>query len=87
MDDEMTPYRNAVRAYLRKGGTAPLMWEEITPQDKNARHAYLDGVDQASIFVLLLGRHYGIAELRELPRRIRKRCAQLSATFRACCSP
>jgi hypothetical protein len=63
MDDEMTPYRNAVRAYLRKGGTAPLMWEEITPQDKNARHAYLDGVDQASIFVLLLGRHYGIADV------------------------
>ena len=45
----------AVRAYLRKSGDAPLMWEEITPQDKNARQAYLNGVDQASIFVLLLG--------------------------------
>ncbi|MGH9968420.1 MAG: DUF4062 domain-containing protein [Pyrinomonadaceae bacterium] len=62
MDAEMTPYRNVVRTYLRGNGTAPLMWEEITPQDKNARHAYLDGVDQASIFVLLLGRSYGISD-------------------------
>lgn len=62
MDAEMTPYRNAVRTYLRGNGITPLMWEEITPQDKGARRAYLDGVDQASIFVLLLGRSYGVAD-------------------------
>lgn len=62
MDEEMTPYRNAVRTYLHGNGTSPLMWEEITPQDKNASHAYLDGVDQAAVFVLLVGRHYGVAD-------------------------
>jgi hypothetical protein len=62
MDAEMTPYRNAVRTYLRGNGSAPLMWEEITPQDKSARLAYLDGVDQANIFLLLLGRSYGVAD-------------------------
>lgn len=62
MDGEMTPYRSAVRTYLHGSGTTPLMWEEITPQDKSAQHAYLDGVDQASILVLLLGRHYGVAD-------------------------
>lgn len=62
MDDEMIPYRNAVRAYLRRLNATPIMWEEITPQDKSAQHAYLDGVDQAMIFVLLLGRRYGVAD-------------------------
>ncbi|HEX8145577.1 MAG TPA: DUF4062 domain-containing protein [Pyrinomonadaceae bacterium] len=62
MDPEMTPYRNAVRAYLRGAGATPIMWEEITPQDKSAQHAYLDGVDRATIFVLMLGRRYGIAD-------------------------
>lgn len=62
MDSEMTPHRNAVRAYLHGMGAPPLMWEEITPQDKNAQHAYLDGVDQASIFLLMLGRRYGVAD-------------------------
>lgn len=62
MDSEMTLHRNAVRAYLRGMGATPLMWEEITPQDKSAQHAYLDGVDQANIFVLMLGRRYGVAD-------------------------
>ena len=62
MDDEMTLHRNAVRTYLRGAGATPLMWEEITPQDKSAQHAYLDGVDQATIFVLMLGRRYGVAD-------------------------
>jgi hypothetical protein len=62
MDDEMIPHRNAARAYLRRMSATPLMWEEITPQDKSAQHAYLDGVDQATIFVLMLGRRYGIAD-------------------------
>jgi hypothetical protein len=62
MDDEIIPHRNAVRAYLRRMGATPLMWEEITPQDKSAQHAYPDGVDQATIFVLMLGRRYGVAE-------------------------
>lgn len=38
------------------------MWEEITPQDKSAQHAYLDGVERADHFVMLLGRRYGIAD-------------------------
>jgi hypothetical protein len=62
MDDEMTPHRNAVRTYLRGAGATPLMWEEITPQDKGAQHAYLDGVDQSSVFVLMIGRRYGVAD-------------------------
>jgi hypothetical protein len=62
MDDEMIAHRNAARAYLRRMSATPLMWEEITPQDKSAQHAYLDGVDQATIFVLILGRRYGVAD-------------------------
>jgi CRP-like cAMP-binding protein len=62
MDDEMTPHRSAVRTYLRGTGAIPLMWEEITPQDKSAQHAYLDGVVRATIFVLMLGRRYGVAD-------------------------
>jgi hypothetical protein len=62
MDSEMMPHRNAVRDYLRGVGATPIMWEEITPQDKSAQHAYLDGVDQATIFVLMLGRRYGVAD-------------------------
>lgn len=62
MDEEMTPHRNAVRTYLRGMSARPLMWEEITPQDKSAQHAYLDGVDQATIFVLMLGRRYGVSD-------------------------
>jgi hypothetical protein len=62
MDEEMTPHRDAVRTYLRKTGAVPILWEEITPQDKSAQDAYLDGVDQATIFVLTLGRWYGVAD-------------------------
>jgi hypothetical protein len=62
MDPEMTPHRSAIRTYLHGMNATPLMWEEITPQDKSAQHAYLDGVDQASIFVLMLGSRYGVSD-------------------------
>lgn len=62
MDEEMIAHRDAVRAYLHGMGATPLMWEEITPQDKSAQHVYLDGVERADHLVLLLGRRYGIAD-------------------------
>jgi hypothetical protein len=38
------------------------MWEEITPLDERAQHAYLDGVDRSDLFILLLGTRYGEAD-------------------------
>lgn len=62
MDSEMSPFRNAVRDYLRNFGATPVMWEEITPQDQSPQVAYLSGVESSRIFLLLLGRRYGIAD-------------------------
>ena len=62
MDSEMTPYRTAVRDYLHKMGTSPVMWEEITPRDEGPQQAYLSGVDRSSILVLLLGSRYGVTD-------------------------
>jgi hypothetical protein len=39
MDQEMTPYRNAVRAHLHAIGASPVMWEEITPRDEGPQRA------------------------------------------------
>jgi hypothetical protein len=38
------------------------MWEEITPQDERPQPAFLEGVNQSNVFVLLLGARYGIAD-------------------------
>lgn len=56
MDQEMTPYRNAVRAHLHAIGASPVMLEEITPRDEGPQRAYLSGVDRSSVLVLILGR-------------------------------
>jgi hypothetical protein len=62
MDDEMNPVRQAVRSWLQSWGAMPMMWESITPQDKGPQQAYLDGVEQSSLFLLLLGTWYGVAD-------------------------
>jgi len=62
MDEELNPAREAARIYLHSMGANPMMWEAITPQDKGPQRAYLDGVDQSSVFVLILGSRYGIAD-------------------------
>jgi hypothetical protein len=62
MDDEMRPFREAVRAYLHRIGSLPVMWEEITPRDEQPQSAYLGGVDRSSAFLLLLGSRYGAAD-------------------------
>lgn len=62
MNEEMAPFREAVRAYLHGVGATPVMWEEITPRDENPQSAYLSGVDRSSIFVLLLGSRYGVTD-------------------------
>lgn len=62
MDAEMEPARRAVRAWIRSWGGEPVMWEEITPRDERAQHAYLDGVDRSHSFVLLLGTSYGVSD-------------------------
>lgn len=61
-DAEMNPFRASLRQYLYSIGARPVMWEEITPQDQSSEHAYLDGVDQSDLFVLLVGRSYGVAD-------------------------
>jgi len=61
-DAEMKPVREAARQYLYAIGAHPIMWEEMTPRDEASEQAYLNGVDQSDIFVLLVGRSYGIAD-------------------------
>ncbi|MEG4057424.1 MULTISPECIES: DUF4062 domain-containing protein [unclassified Microcoleus] len=61
-DAEMNPVRQAARKYLYEIGAHPIMWEEMTPRDEASEQAYLNGVDQSDIFVLLVGRSYGIAD-------------------------
>jgi hypothetical protein len=61
-DDEMNPSREAVRNYLHSIGASPIMWEEMTPKDEASQRGYLNGVDQSSIFVLIIGRSYGVAD-------------------------
>jgi Domain of unknown function (DUF4062) len=62
MDAEMTPFRQAVRGWLQSWGAMPMMWESITPQDKGPQRAYLDGVDQSTFLLLLLGSRYGVTD-------------------------
>lgn len=62
MDAEMNPAREAVRAWIRIWGGGPVMWEEITPQDRRPEDAYLDGVDRSELFLLLLGTFYGVSD-------------------------
>jgi hypothetical protein len=61
-DAEMNPVRQAARQYLYEIGAHPIMWEGMTPIDEASEQAYLNGVDQSDIFVLLVGRSYGIAD-------------------------
>ena len=62
MDGELTPYRDAVRGYLGAygGPQTAVMWETVTPADQDPRGAYLGGVDQSTLFVLMLGESYGV---------------------------
>ena len=62
MDDEMAPAREAARVTIRRLGGEPVMWEEMTPRDQRAQDAYLDGVDRSLVFVLLLGKRYGVSD-------------------------
>src|SRR5215213_3364478 len=62
MDEEMTPVRHAVRDWIYSWGGEPVMWEEITPQDRHADVAYLEGVDRSDLVLLALGRRYGIPD-------------------------
>ena len=63
MDPEMTPYRDALRAYLEKGGPeVPVMWETISPRPQGPVEAYLTGVDRSRLFILMLGASYGTAD-------------------------
>lgn len=62
MDVEMTPAREAARAWITQWGGEPIMWEEITPRDQHTQDAYLDGVDRSDLFLLLLGSRYGVRD-------------------------
>lgn len=62
MDVEMTPFRQAARDWLQSWGATPMMWESFTPQDKGPQRAYLDGVDQSALLLLLLGSRYGVTD-------------------------
>lgn len=59
IDDEMSPARGAVREYLLSRGADAVMWESLAPADARPEDAYLVGVDQSELFVLLLGTRYG----------------------------
>lgn len=62
MDDEMNLDRAAVRAWIESWGADPVMWETLVPRDERAVQAYLAGVDQSQIYVLLLGSRYGVGD-------------------------
>lgn len=64
MDEEMNPDRAALRTWVDSWGGVPIMWETLVPRDERAVHAYLAGVDQSQIFVLLLGSRYGTPDAR-----------------------
>jgi hypothetical protein len=62
MDNEMTPFCNAVRGWLIGWGSRPVMWEEIVPRDERADIAYLEGVNRSDVFIVLLGSRYGVSD-------------------------
>lgn len=62
IDDEMLPFREAVRSWSYDHGAVPVMWEELVPRDQDPVTSYLSGVDQSDIFVLLLGHRYGTSD-------------------------
>ena len=62
MDGEMTPFRTALRSWIHEWDGHPVMWEEINPQDERPQTAFIDGVNQSDVFVLLLGTRYGIPD-------------------------
>jgi hypothetical protein len=62
MDDEMLPARQAIRSWLEKWDAVPVMWESITPRDQRADIAYIEGVDSSAVFVLAVGKRYGIPD-------------------------
>jgi len=88
MDSEMAPFREAVRAHLHSMGASPVMWEEITPRDEGPQRGYLGGVDRSTVFILILGSRYGVADYsgfspthQEGNRAAEKRIPRLLFTF------
>lgn len=67
MDEEMNPARAAVRAWIRKWGGEPVMWEELAPRDQHSERAYLEGVERSRVFALLLGTAYGVSDQTGFP--------------------
>jgi hypothetical protein len=62
MDEEMQPAREQLRSWIRRWGGTPEMWEELAPRDQHPKHAYLDGVDRGTVYVLLAGTSYGVQD-------------------------
>ena len=62
MDAEMQPFRDRVRSGLLAWGARPEMWEQLAPRDIPPERAYLDGVERSSVFLLILGTRYGVAD-------------------------
>ena len=91
MDAEMTPYRAAMRAYLASKGAAAEMWETLVPQDQAPETAYLQGVDRSTLFILILGNRYGVADdtgysptHKEANRATARHLPRLLFTLQAC---
>lgn len=59
MDDEMNPARAVARETITRLGGNPLMWETLAPGDIRPNEAYLTGVEQSRVVLLLLGHRYG----------------------------
>jgi hypothetical protein len=62
IDDEMRPIRAAVAAYLRREGAIPVMWDEITAQERRPEDAYLEGIELSGIFILIVSPRYGVTD-------------------------
>jgi hypothetical protein len=57
---DMPEERSAARTAIETVGAAPVMFEDLGPQDVSAEQAYLAGVRSSDVYVGMWGRRYGV---------------------------
>lgn len=62
MDDEMNPARAVARETIIRLGGHPVMWEVLAPADRRPGEAYISGVEQSHLMLVLLGHSYGVGD-------------------------
>jgi hypothetical protein len=62
MDEEMTPARAVARETIERLGGRPVMWEVLAPADRRPGEAYIAGIEQSDLMLLMLGHNYGVSD-------------------------